>query len=114
MLNLVLALTSPPFWAVVFYRPVFRQRFVYAWIIYAASGLILDLFFMIPWHDMGWAAAGSAGSLIIALIIRWWRGKRRKAAQLLGAKTRALRDALVRKAREAATPRPVLAPGWQR
>jgi len=43
----------------------------------------------------------------------WWnerrkRRRKRKAAAVLGAKSRALRDALVRRAREVTVPRPVL------
>lgn len=44
---------------------------------------------------------------------KWWKGGRRgrdKAAKMLGDKSRALLDALVRRAREIAVPRPVLAP----
>lgn len=46
----------------------------------------------------------------IAAWLWWRRKKRRTAAQLLGAKSRQLRDALVKRAREAGTPRPVLRP----
>ena len=41
---------------------------------------------------------------------QWYRKDRRKVRDVLGAKSRALRDALVRKAREVAKPRPVLRP----
>jgi hypothetical protein len=60
-----------------------------------------------------WLVAACAGaSFAIALVIRWWwrRKDRKRAAKALGAKSRALRDALVRKAREAARPRRVLQP----
>lgn len=42
----------------------------------------------------------------------WWRRRKRRkrARDALGAKSRALRDALVRRTREAAQPRPVLRP----
>jgi hypothetical protein len=64
------------------------------------------------WHYGGWGApAGCAVSLVVALIVRWWRRrKRRSAAALLGEKSRQLRAALVRRARESARPRPVLQP----
>lgn len=46
----------------------------------------------------------------IAAWLWWRRKKRRSVAAMLGAKSRALRDAIVRRAREAARPRPVLRP----
>ena len=51
----------------------------------------------------------SAAHVAFALLMRWWRRKGRRAAATLGAKSRALRDALVRKVREL-TPRPALRP----
>jgi hypothetical protein len=53
------------------------------------------------------------GVLAGLFALAWWRGHRkdrRKALDAIGAKSRALRDALVRRAREAARPRPVLRP----
>lgn len=47
---------------------------------------------------------------LVALWIWWRRKKRRSVSALLGAKSRALRDALVRRAREVAKPRPVRRP----
>jgi hypothetical protein len=44
------------------------------------------------------------------LLWRRWRKHRKAVAALLGAKSRALRDALVRKQRELARPRPLLRP----
>jgi membrane protein implicated in regulation of membrane protease activity len=66
----------------------------------------------------GWALYGSrilaAVFAVLAVLAAWlwWRGDRRKrkGAALIGAKSRALRDAIVRRAREAARPRPVLRP----
>ena len=64
-------------------------------------------------HHVWWVAAVLTAVGVYTLR-RWWRNrrnrKRRKVAALLGAKSRALRDALVRKAREAAKPKPVLRP----
>jgi membrane protein implicated in regulation of membrane protease activity len=59
-----------------------------------------------------WYGAGTAGVTAVAAAVIWWhrRKKRRRAAALLGAKSRALRDALVRRARQSARPRPVLRP----
>ena len=66
------------------------------------------------WLLAGWFAA------LTALVIwshRRNRRKRKRARALLGAKSRQLRDALVRKQRELTRPRPVLRPvpqagGW--
>lgn len=57
-----------------------------------------------------WSLASFACAAVLAWL--WWhRRKRRKRARgALGAKSRALRDALVRRTREAAQPRPVLRP----
>lgn len=64
-----------------------------------------------------WAfAAGSAINVLVSLAM-WWLSRRKRkdrARKLLGAKSRALRDALVRRARELSVPRPVLAPGGAR
>lgn len=56
-----------------------------------------------------WAAvSGSAVSAVAALVLWWWSRRRRKRVpRQFGAKARALRDVLVRKARDAARPRPV-------
>ena len=50
-----------------------------------------------------------AAAIIIALTL-WRRRKRKRALRQLGAKSRAAIAALVRRAREAAAPRPVLRP----
>lgn len=57
-------------------------------------------------------AAVYAIDLAIQLWLLWqhWRKIRRRIAASLGAKSRALRDALVKRARQAARPRPVLRP----
>jgi hypothetical protein len=65
------------------------------------------------WGAFGyWSYASGAGlSAAIALVI-WWRKRRdrKRAGPVLGAKSRALLAALVSRAREAGTPRPVLRP----
>jgi hypothetical protein len=61
--------------------------------------------------------AGGAGITAgIALALWWWlrRKGRKRSASWLGAKSRALRDAIVRKARDLSQPRPVLVPGGAR
>jgi hypothetical protein len=64
-------------------------------------------------HRAGWAAASAVAAVIAWLCLG--RGERKdRARRWLGAKSRALRDALARKARELSVPRPVLAPGGAR
>jgi hypothetical protein len=60
------------------------------------------------WSD----GIGPAGVMAVIGAFIWWhrRKKRRRAAALLGEKSRQLRAALVRRARQAAQPRPVLRP----
>jgi membrane protein implicated in regulation of membrane protease activity len=57
-----------------------------------------------------WSILSFAMAAVLAWL--WWhrRKRRRRAQAALGAKSRALRDALVRRTREAAKPRPVLRP----
>jgi hypothetical protein len=84
-----------------------RIHFIRSWLsgcVGGASGCIWA-------HDWSAWGLGALISALVALAIWWWRRrKRRNVAALIGAKSRALRDAIVRKAREAARPRPVLRP----
>jgi hypothetical protein len=91
-------------------RP-WRRYFIRIWISAAVGGLAFGAI-AAGFTGGGWAGpAGSAASLIVALAIWWWRRKKRRSvAAMLGAKSRALRDALVRRARQVARPRPVLRP----
>jgi hypothetical protein len=59
-----------------------------------------------------WAAAAVCAASAILAAFLWWlsRRRRRKAPRSLGAKSRAVLAVLVRRAREAAKPRPVLRP----
>lgn len=78
------------------------------WMVYATAMAIGGCIAM-AWLD----AAGAQLSFAIAAMIFWWlwhRPRRRRVFGLAGAKTRALRDAIVRKARQARKPRPVLRP----
>lgn len=64
-----------------------------------------------------WPVGGEGIAELIVLALWWWHSRRKgrkRAASLLGAKSRALRDALVKRARELARPRAVLAPGGAR
>jgi len=62
-------------------------------------------------------AAGTGIASVVNAAV-WWclrrRKGRRRAAGLPGAKSRALRDAIVKRARELAQPRPVAVPGGAR
>lgn len=92
----------------VLYRlwPIRARTFTADWIaiaIVCTAVLVLERSWL--------PAAGSGVSLIAAIAVWWWRRrKRRKVAALIGAKSKALRDALVRKVRESARPRPVFKP----
>jgi hypothetical protein len=59
-----------------------------------------------------WAVAAIFAVFLAVTLWRWWRRRkdRKRAMDAIGAKTRALLATLVRKAREAGTPRPVLRP----
>ena len=59
-----------------------------------------------------WLNSGVMAAVTAWVAWRLWRKRknRKRALDALGAKSRALRDALVRKARDAARPRPVLRP----
>ena len=70
----------------------------------------VNVFYGVP-TGFWWPAVASGLITVAALIALWHsRRKRRKVMQLLGAKSRAARDALVRRARESARPSPVLRP----
>lgn len=61
-------------------------------------------------HDWGMFACAAA-SFATAVAVWWWKRRRRdRAPKAYGAKSRALVAALVRRAREAAKPRPALRP----
>lgn len=87
-----------------------RQRFLSEfgrnWLIVSA-GAFIGAVMITQWIrlpiDTGTAAAG-------AWIWLWKRKRKDRAPRMYGAKSRALVAALVRKAREAARPRPVLRP----
>ena len=115
----VLALVTMPLFCFVMERLVWRRmarrRQSYDWKLEAVRAWRFCAAFCAVWQAItmqAWSStAGCAVSALIAAVILWRRKKKHgKAARLLGAKARALRDALVRKARDAAIPRPVLAP----
>lgn len=100
------ALVVPPSLAYLFVRFAMPQ-FVLRWALVAAiAGVIAGL--AGDQRD----AAGNAASVLLA--IAWWlwsrRRRLRRALRSLGAKSRARLAAVVRRAREALRPRPVLRP----
>jgi len=61
-----------------------------------------------------WPAAAMLAALAAWWAWQWWNRRRKSRAKAwLGAKSKAVRDALVRKLREARKPRPVLRPAPQ-
>lgn len=89
-----------------------ERGFEYWWACAAAadfSWMIAAILNGVAWEAAMWAVFGASA------VWSWWdhhrknRGKR-KAREAIGAKSRALRDALVRRARQVARPRPVLRP----
>jgi uncharacterized membrane protein YfcA len=106
LLGLALPPASAAAWWCVYRLVGGRYSYVGGWI---TSGLGVLAVSLIGRHWL--TAAFAAASLLVALAVWWWKRKdRKRAASLVGAKSRALRDALVRRAREVARPRPVLKP----
>jgi hypothetical protein len=102
----LLILLIGPLWGWVWNR-VTRSPWIGGWLGCAAGCLVGAV------ASRAWLlAVGAVVSAVIAVILYWWwrRKDRKRAASLIGAKSRALRDALVRRARETAKPRPVLRP----
>ncbi len=73
------------------------------WMTSGCWGLTAATFWL---HDAGWAT-GSAVTLAVAFGAWWWRKRRGKARAWLGAKSKALRDALVRRMPKPVVLRPV-------
>ena len=110
--TLAWACAWPPAWGVIWVR-LFRfraapspLRFYEAWICGALGGVL------------SYGVARDLVPLVISVLqvvlaaFLWWlsRRRRKRAPKLAGYKGRALLAALVRKAREAVKPRPVLRP----
>ena len=90
------------------HRTYTKRDFVADW-IWSASFQV----FLWQVSHMTAVAIGSGVSAVIAVLLWWWRRKPDRAANLIGEKSRARLAAVVRKAREAAQPRPVLQPQRQ-
>jgi len=110
--DLVYALAWPPTWALLW--TVIRRawRLIpswanagYAWMC-AGGGVVIG-FILGPWPCV---VIGAAHVAIGAWLWRRGRRGRRRAPRAYGAKSRALVAALVARARDASTPRPVLRP----
>jgi ABC-type transport system involved in cytochrome bd biosynthesis fused ATPase/permease subunit len=100
------------------YRLVFKHDTRWhIWAVLAQVFFVIAQFILfisaLEHHD--WGGAGVEFLLIIiSILVIWWflrRWKdRKKAMEMLGAKTRALRDKVVKKMRETTVPSPVRIP----
>jgi Flp pilus assembly protein TadB len=110
MIDVLAAIAMPPLYGflcwLVGHRLSHRLSFFCNWICGGVGCAITDIM------NGLWLALIFASANIALAAFLWWlsRRKRKRAQAALGAKSRALRDALVRRAREAAKPRPVLRP----
>jgi hypothetical protein len=106
----------PPLWGVALARilraagalgsSTFRNMIFRTW---AICGIIMGVWDLCITYWLDGSVALVSG--LVGAFLWWWRKrKRRNAAALIGHKSRALRDALVRRAREVAKPGPVLRP----
>lgn len=100
LLGLLVAPASSAAWLPVLRVPRGRRFRVWlaGWISGCAGGGLTAVIF----RDWPWAS-GAALSLAVALAVRWRRRRRDRVRALIGAKSRALRDALA-----ARMPRPVV------
>jgi hypothetical protein len=102
------AVLALPGWWLAGRRPEFGYWWYGAWTIIDIGLLV----FNIVTGDWGWAAW--MAFVTAATAWSWWdsrrKRRRRRAMAAAGAKTRAIRDAMVRKVRQAGRPRPVLRP----
>lgn len=104
----------------VVYLACVPAGFAWAWVwgrILHARPRVPTLLFECAWAGVSlamhwWGALGLTVGYIVYFAWFWWRhrGGQDRAAKLLGAKSRAIRDALVRRAREASHPAPLLRP----
>jgi hypothetical protein len=110
VLSILIVTAGPPFMSALcfLWLPLTRNRdrFWVSWVVTGLTEIVIAAIYR-QWLVMAAALAGTA----IAAIL-WWlsRRRRKRAPRAYGAKSRALLAALVRRAREAAVPRPVLRP----
>jgi hypothetical protein len=106
LVGLLLPPAAAAGWGLIIARRVRPAPFLTGWLCSATGGTVVSLL----QHEW-WPAAGYAISGAVGIAVWWWRRKKRRpVAKLIGAKSRQIRDAIVRRAREAARPRPVLSP----
>lgn len=121
--DLATGLLGPPLFSVFWIRleAFMRRKFprVLPWYFKSSTGTSAgDILSLWKWnlpggigvalvqHDYAYAT-GLTISVAVAFAISWWRKRRDKVKALIGAKSRALRDALVA---QMPKPRPVLIP----
>jgi len=106
LVGFVMPPTTAYAWLLVLRACGIRPLFFLMWVSSAAVPMVMNL----ASRDWGLAACEGA-SLALALVLWWYRRRRRdRAPKLSSAKGRAIIAALVRRAREAAKPHPVLRP----
>ena len=113
-LDFTLALISPPFWggfwSMVEYRRLDRRYVLRIWMFVAVGSALLAAVPIPFLHENRSGITGHIVSAIVCAILRWWdSGQRKRAAKLLGAKARAVREAMARRMRQLPR-RPVLVP----
>ncbi len=71
-----------------------HRSFVKDWFVTAIfQAIIAEFMIRSSWHH--YLMMGHLISAVIAAVVWWFRSKKRRSAELIGAKSRALRDALV-------------------
>lgn len=112
--DFIIQATAAPAWAAVFtlarFHRIVRWYLLREWLIIALANIfILSVFLLFRQHVLS-GIAGAAFTALVAAILRWWdSGQPRRAARLLGAKARAIRDGMAKRMRQLA-PRPVPVP----
>ncbi|HXJ24450.1 MAG TPA: hypothetical protein VNH17_02060 [Streptosporangiaceae bacterium] len=106
LVNLMTVTVLSPGLAAVFKMAWRSYNFYFGWLCGCLGGAIG----FASGGGWPWMAADLANAGLAAVL--WWlsRRRRKRAPRAYGAKSRALVEALVRRAREAARPRPVLRP----
>ncbi len=112
IVDLLNGMTLPPVVACIyapFHASIGRLAFLGVWVGGSSAGTV-DALLGHAWMS----AAGGVISLTIALYFWFSHRHRERVAKLLGAKARAVREALVRVMRRVARPNPALRPATER